>query len=96
MKVLRPGDIHTHVFAQQHPIVMPDGKLNPALFEARKRGVIFDVGHGGGSFWFRNGVPALEQGFPPDSLSTDLHTATPHRLHECARLCSKFLAWACR
>jgi len=74
LKKLRPGDIHTHVFAQQFPIVMEDGKVNPALREARDRGVIFDVGHGGGSFWFRNAVPAFEQGFPPDSISTDLHT----------------------
>jgi dihydroorotase len=70
----RPGDIHTHVFAQQFPIILPDGKLNPVLLEARKRGVIFDVGHGAGSFWFRNAVPAVKQGFLPDSLSTDLHS----------------------
>jgi dihydroorotase len=41
--------------------------------EARKRGVIFDVGHGGGSFLFRLAVPAVKQGFLPDSISTDLH-----------------------
>src|SRR5436305_13429218 len=69
----RPGDIHTHVFAQQFPIVLEDGKLNPIMQQARNRGVIFDVGHGGGSFWFRNAVPAVKQGFVPDSMSTDLH-----------------------
>jgi dihydroorotase len=69
----RPGDIHTHVFAQQFPIIV-DGKLNPILEQARQRGVIFDVGHGSGSFWFRNAVPAVNQGFIPDSMSTDLHT----------------------
>jgi len=74
LKKARPGDIHTHVFAQQFPIILPDGKLNPILLEARKRGVIFDVGHGAGSFWFRNAVPAVKQGFLPDSISTDLHT----------------------
>ena len=73
LKKARPGDIHTHVFAQQFPILLPDGKLNPILLEARQRGVIFDVGHGAGSFWFRNAVPAVKQGFVPDSLSTDLH-----------------------
>src|SRR6201982_3211509 len=73
LKKMRPGDIHTHVFAQQFPIILPDGKLNPALAEARARGVIFDVGHGSGSFWFRNAVPAVKQGFVPDSMSTDLH-----------------------
>jgi len=73
LKKMRPGDIHTHVFAQQFPIVLPDGKLNPIMTEARARGVIFDVGHGAGSFWFRNAVPAAKQGFIPDSMSTDLH-----------------------
>jgi dihydroorotase len=70
---LRPGDIHTHVFAQQFPIVQPDGTLYEHLWRARERGVLFDVGHGGASFWFRNAVPAIKAGFPPDSISTDLH-----------------------
>ena len=70
---LRPGDIHTHVFAQQFPIVNDKGKVNDFMFAARERGVIFDLGHGAGSFWFRNAVPAFKDGFPPDSLSTDLH-----------------------
>ena len=74
LKHMRPGDIHTHVFAQQFPIILADGKLNPILEEARRRGVIFDLGHGAGSFWFRNAVPAVRQGFIPDSMSTDLHT----------------------
>jgi dihydroorotase len=74
LKKARPGDIHTHVFAQQFPVILPDGKLNPIMAEARERGVVFDVGHGAGSFWFRNAVPAVKQGFIPDSMSTDLHT----------------------
>ena len=73
LEKLRPGDIHTHIFAQQFPIVTPDGKVNPLLFEARERGILFDLGHGAASFWFRNAVPALRGGFTPDSLSTDLH-----------------------
>jgi dihydroorotase len=75
LKKLRPGDIHTHVFAQQFPILGPDGKVNRFMFEARERGVFFDLGHGAASFWFRNAVPAYRDGFPPDSLSTDLHMA---------------------
>ncbi|MGA8182131.1 MAG: amidohydrolase/deacetylase family metallohydrolase [Terriglobia bacterium] len=74
LKRMRPGDIHTHVFAQQFPIILPDGCVNPIMRKARQRGVIFDVGHGAGSFWFRNAVPAVEQGFVPDSISTDLHS----------------------
>ena len=70
---LRPGDIHTHVFAQQFPILNDEGKVNPFLFKAREKGILFDLGHGAASFWFRNALPAYRDGFPPDSLSTDLH-----------------------
>lgn len=70
---LRPGDIHTHVFAQQFPIVDPQGRVYSHLRQARERGVLFDLGHGAASFWFRNAVPALRDGFGPDSISTDFH-----------------------
>ncbi len=73
VKKLRPGDIHTHVFAQQFPILSAEGKVNDFLFAAREKGVIFDLGHGAASFWFRQAVPAFRGGFPPDTLSTDLH-----------------------
>jgi len=86
----RPGDIHTHVFAQQFPIIV-DGKVNPILEQARKRGVIFDVGHGAGSFWFRNAVPAVQQGFIPDSMSTDLHTGD-FTILSMSNVMSKFLS----
>ena len=70
---LRPGDIYTHGYKQQVPYLDDKGKLLPYLWAARKRGVKFDVGHGGGSFSWKNGVPAIRQGFVPDSISTDLH-----------------------
>ncbi len=91
LKKMRPGDIHTHVFAQQFPIILADGKINPALAEARARGVIFDVGHGAGSFWFRNAAPAAKQGFIPDSMSTDLHTGD-YNVVSMTNVMSKFLA----
>src|SRR5260370_1232402 len=91
LKKMRPGDIHTHVFAQQFPIILPDGKINPALAQARARGVIFDVGHGSGSFWFRNAVRAEKQGFIPDSISTDLHTGN-YTVVRMQHEMSKFLA----
>ncbi len=91
LKKMRPGDIHTHVFAQQFPILLPDGKLNPIMTEARQRGVIFDVGHGAGSFWFRNAVPAVNQGFVPDSISTDLHNDDVNFV-TMTEVMSKFLA----
>jgi dihydroorotase len=74
LEKLRPGDIHTHVFAQQFPVIDDQGKVFDHLFRARERGVIFDLGHGAASFWFRNAEPAIRQGFVPDSISTDLHT----------------------
>jgi dihydroorotase len=72
-KKLRPGDIYTHMFLASVPMLDEKGRLRPYLLEARKRGVLFDVGHGGGSFLFRQAVPAIQQGFLPDSISTDLH-----------------------
>lgn len=93
LEKMRPGDIHTHVFAQQFPIVLTDGRVNPILWEARKRGVIFDVGHGAGSFWFRNAMPAIQQGFLPDSISTDLHSGSMVQLAvSLNHVMSKFLA----
>ena len=73
LKHMRPGDIHTHMYAQHIPLLDESGKVNEYMREARKRGVIFDLGHGAGSFWFRIAAPAMEQGFGPDSISTDLH-----------------------
>jgi len=72
-KKLRPGDMYTHMFLSMVPMLDDTGRLRPYLSEARKRGVLFDVGHGGGSFLFRQAVPAIKQGFLPDSISTDLH-----------------------
>ncbi|MFR8313063.1 MAG: amidohydrolase family protein [Ruminococcus sp.] len=70
---LRPGDIHTHVYAQQFHILDENNKMKQFMLDARARGTIFDLGHGAGSFWFRNAIPAYEQGFYPDTLSTDLY-----------------------
>ncbi len=73
---LRPGDIYTHAFSGLRKELGENGKLSEAMFEGRKRGIIFDVGHGGGSFRWRVAVQAIEQGFAPDSISTDLHTGS--------------------
>ena len=78
LKKLRPGDIHTHVFARQFPIVDDNGRVFKYMFEARERGVWFDLGHGAASFWFRNGARAIQDGFSPDSISTDLHMGNIH------------------
>lgn len=73
---LRPGDIHTHVFAQQFPVLDEQNRVHEYMFQARERGVRFDLGHGAASFWFRNAVPAIRDGFPPDTISTDLHMSS--------------------
>jgi dihydroorotase len=70
---LRPGDISTHMYLDYIHMLDAEGKVLPYLFAARKRGVIFDVGHGMGSFPFHQAIPAVQQGFVPDSISTDLH-----------------------
>ena len=70
---LRPGDISTHCFRASVPWFDEKGKVYDYLHRARARGVKFDVGHGGGSFVFRNAAGATEQGFYPDTISTDLH-----------------------
>jgi dihydroorotase len=90
---LRPGDIYTHCYSGLRNELDEAGHVNPAMFEARKRGVIFDVGHGGGSFAWRIAIPAIKQGFPPDSISTDLHTASMNAgMKDMANLMGKFLA----
>ncbi len=70
---LRPGDIHTHMYAQQFDILDENNQPLPFMRNARERGIIFDLGHGAGSFWWRKAIPAYENGFGPDSISTDLH-----------------------
>jgi dihydroorotase len=91
-KKLRPGDISTHMYLDRVPMLDDAGKVRPYLFEARKRGVIFDVGHGGGSFLFRQAVPAMQQGWIPDSISTDLHTGSMNSgMKDMANVMSKFL-----
>jgi dihydroorotase len=92
-KKLRPGDIYTHCYAGNRREQLPDGTINPGMLEGRKRGVIFDVGHGGGSFMFRVAVPLIKGGFKPDSISTDLHTSSMvGGMKDMLNVMSKFLA----
>jgi len=81
---LRPGDILTHCFHSgrgegtsskeyKEPIVDENGNVKPFVFAAQKRGIIFDVGHGGNGFVFSQAVPAIKQGFLPNSISSDIH-----------------------
>ncbi|HET9486849.1 MAG TPA: amidohydrolase/deacetylase family metallohydrolase, partial [Chryseosolibacter sp.] len=78
MEKLRPGDILTHCYGgvSGREKVVENGKLQSWALEAQKRGIIFDVGHGGGSFLFEQAIPAIKQGLKPNSISTDLHTGS--------------------
>ena len=69
---MRAGDLITHTFGLTTPVLDPNGNLSTALTDARKRGVLFDLGHGTRGFWFRNAVPAARKGFLPDVLSTGM------------------------
>jgi len=73
---LRSGDIYTHSFctaSDRMCLLDEEKKIRPFVLDARKKGVRFDVGHGGAMFHFAIAVPAMEQGFLPDSFGSDLH-----------------------
>lgn len=73
LDLLRPGDILTHAYSGAGNNTVQNGKLISAALEAKKRGVIIDVGHGGGSFDFTIAEPAIQQGLIPDTISSDIH-----------------------
>jgi len=77
--MVRPGDIITHSFhGWPHGVLDENGVVFPALRQAAERGIIFDVGHGAGSFSFPVAEAALRQGFLPNTISTDQHTYSVH------------------
>ena len=101
---LRPGDIFTHAFTDLRPnekgankvreFIVDDvtKKLKPFVFDAQKRGIIFDVGYGGASFNYSQAIPALNQGFYPNTISTDLHTGSMNTsMKDMLSVMSKFL-----
>lgn len=73
LEKLRPGDISTHCFRAPVPVIDERGNLYSYLRKAKQRGIWFDLGHGCASFALRNAVPAMRQGFLPDSFSSDMH-----------------------
>jgi|UniRef100_UPI00404B3058 dihydroorotase len=98
LRKMRPGDIFTHTYGEliktKETIVDLDTKkLYPHVLEARKRGIIFDVGHGGGSFTFSQAIPATQQGFFPETISTDLHTGSMNSaMKDQLNVMSKFMS----
>ena len=97
IKYFRPGDIFTHAFAQsggsRENVVDANGKVKPFVFEAQKKGVIFDVGHGGGAFAFSQAIPALQQGLIPNTISSDFNRGSSNgAMKDLLNVMSKFMA----
>ena len=93
-KYFRPGDIYTHMYGgrrgEQDPATQGPSR---AMIEGRKRGVVFDVGHGGSSFRWATAAPLMKAGFIPDSISTDLHTSSMNAaMKNMLNVMGKFLA----
>ena len=97
LKHLRPGDIFTHCFGQlqtREPIVdVASKQVKPFVWEAQKKGLLFDVGYGGISFAFSQAIPALKSGFFPNTISTDIHTGSMNNaMKDMLNVMSKFMA----
>jgi dihydroorotase len=97
MKHLRPGDIFTHCFGQlrgrESIVDVQTQKVKPFVYDARKRGIYFDVGYGGISFAYSQAIPAIKEGFYPNSISTDIHTGSMNdAMKDMLTTMSKFLA----
>lgn len=92
MALLRPGDVVTYCFRSEY--ILKDGCVHPAVHEARRRGVLFDVGHGMQSFHFAVVETALSDGFAPDTISTDQYARHVgiRPQHDLPRTMSKLIA----
>ena len=90
---LRPGDILTHCCRSfPNAPIDRDKRIRPEILEARERGIIFDIGHGFGGFSFESGKAFLDQGFPPDVISSDVHVlSVDGPAHDVLAVMSKFL-----
>ena len=102
MRRLRPGDIYTHTYAD-HPnnrecvitgtSADQNRRVKPFIFEAQKRGIIFETGHGAGAFQFSCAIPSIQQGFITDVISTDLYSLSMNQgCKDMANLLSKYMA----
>jgi len=92
MKHLRPGDIFTHMYRLTFPFFYDNDKVSALAFAAQKRGILFDIGHGGNGFTFARAIPSVQQGFLPYSISTDLHIASMNAgMKDMTNIMSKFL-----
>jgi dihydroorotase len=92
-KIFRPGDIYTHCYSGLRGEQDDTGGPSKAMIDGRKHGVIFDAGHGGGSFAWRVAAPMVKAGFIPDSISTDLHVGSMNAgMKDMLNVMDKFIA----
>jgi dihydroorotase len=93
---MRPGDIITHSFekvSERTPIVDDKGHVRDYVLAAQRKGVLFDLGHGGAGFWFSEVIPAMKQGLPPNTFGTDLHRFSMNAgMKDMTNVMSKFMA----
>ncbi len=93
---MRPGDIITHSYekiSERMSVIDEQGKVRPFVLEAKNKGILFDVGHGGAGFWFSEAIPALQQGLIPNSFGTDLHRFSMNAgMKDMLNVMSKYLA----
>lgn len=96
LKKMRPGDIITHSFEkidERMPVVDDQGKLRPFVVSAQKRGILFDLGHGGAGFWYSVAIPAMHEGLPPNSFGSDLHRFSMNAgMKDMLNIMSKYMA----
>ncbi|MEJ1236504.1 amidohydrolase/deacetylase family metallohydrolase [Chryseolinea sp. T2] len=93
---MRAGDIITHSFEkvdERTPITDEQGNVRDYVLAAQKRGVLFDLGHGGAGFWFSEAIPAMKQGLTPFTFGTDLHRFSMNAgMKDMTNVMSKFIA----
>ena len=96
LRHMRPGDIFTHCFAQlkgrESIVDTMTKKLKSFVWEARKRGILFDLGYGEISFSFSQAIPAMSEGFYPNTISTDMHVVRKYKMKDMMEIMSEFLA----
>jgi dihydroorotase len=96
LKHMRPGDIFTHCFAElkgrEYIVDTGTKKIKTFVWEAKKKGILFDVGYGEISFSLSQAIPAIDSGFYPNSISTDMHAARKNKMKDMLEIMSEFLA----
>ena len=96
LKKMRSGDIITHSFEkieERMPVVDSNGKLRPFVKEAQKKGILFDLGHGGAGFWFSVAQPAMKEGLAPNTFGSDLHRFSMNAgMKDMLNIMSKYMA----